>query len=549
MKEFSVLIGGKAGDGIRQAGVVLGRILGRMGYYVFVYDDYPSVIRGSHNFAIVRAADEKILSHRPRVDAIIALNRDTYDKHSWRLHEDGIIIYESEEMQLEDGLGIPFTKIVRDKKYPLLTRNSLAIGCLAGAFGIPLDIVEATLRAAFKKYIGENIELARLGHQKGSELRVRFVPKLNKPGKPIMTGNEAIALGAVKAGLKMYIAYPMTPASAILHYLAAHEDDLNVVTMQPENEIAVAVMAIGASYAGVRAMVATAGGSFALMNEALSLIGQSETPVVFVVGQRPAPSTGVPTYTSQADLLWVIRAGHGEFIRVVVAPGNVDEAFYLAGRAMNLSWKYQVPSIVLLDKHLAESNMSVEFNEDLIKPEEPLLWDGKRDYKRYKFTENGVSPLAFPGTPHAVVKATSYEHDEYGITTEDAKSIAKMQKKRFRKLKPLLNELKEEETVKVCGQGDTALITWGSTKGAAIETAEKMGLKVIQPLYLEPFPVWAVKDAIKGVSKLIDVEVNFTGQLATILKREGIQVDYTVLRYDGRPFTPDELEERLKGVI
>ena len=548
MEEYSVLIGGQAGDGIRQAGVVIGRIFSRMGYYAFVYDDYPSVIRGSHNFSVVRAADERMLGHRTRVDAAIALNEETNDRHRWRLYDDGLMIYDSGEVEGAEGLGIPMKQTTKEKKYPLLTRNSYAIGALAGAFDVPLGVVEDTLKATFRRYIEENVELAGMGHQQGSEVRTRSVTRKDSPPRPLMTGNEAIALGAVKAGLKMYVAYPMTPTSAVLHYLAAHEDELNVVTAHPENEIAVAIMAIGAAYAGVRTMVGTAGGGFALMNEAFSLTGQSEVPVVFVVGQRPAPSTGVPTYTAQADLLWTIRAGHGEFVRVVVAPGDVDEAFYLAGRAMNLAWKYQIPAVILLDKHLAESNMTAEFDEDLVEPDDPLLWDGRGEYKRYTITEDGVSPLAFPGTPGIVVKGTSKEHDEHGITTEDAGGVARMQEKRFAKSEALLTELRGDETVKVYGLGDVALITWGSTKGAAVEVASRMGLRVIQPLYVEPFPTWAVMEALEGVETTIDVEVNLTGQLATILEREGIRVDSRVLRYDGRPFTADELEEGLGEV-
>jgi 2-oxoglutarate ferredoxin oxidoreductase subunit alpha len=377
------------------------------------------------------------------------------------------------------------------------------------------------------------------------------VSKLGQKPQPLVSGNEAISLGAVKAGLNMYIAYPMTPASAILHYLAANESELGVVTVHPESEIGVALMALGAAYAGARTMVGTSGGGFALMNEALSLAGQGELPIVIVEVQRPGPSTGVPTYTAQGDLGFVVHAGHGDILRVVLAPGDAEEAFYTAGLALNLAWKFQIPTFVLSDKHLSESIFSFEGDLDKIKPEKPLLWNNHGEYKRYSDTQNGISPLAFPGNPSAIVKATSYEHDENGITTEEPEAISQMQRKRLRKRKTLEDELEQYETVKVYGNPDskTVLLCWGSTKGACIEVAEALDLKVVQPLLLEPMPVKALKKALFGADKIIDVEVNTTGQLAKLVSGHGICIDDMVLRFDGRPFTADVLLDNIKEVL
>ena len=552
MREYSVLIGGQAGDGVRQAGQMVARIFNRLGYYVFGYDDYPSLIRGGHNFSLVRAAEKRVLNHNPEVDVIIALNKETVEKHAWRLNNNSLVIFDGKEQIGVEGskvLAVPMSAEVRKRRYHPLTRNTYALGIMAGALQIPLEILKDVVRSMLRKHVEENLELAELGYEEGKNHAIRRVEKLDNDPRPVLTGNEAVALGAAKAGLRFYIGYPMTPASSLLHYLAAHEDELNVITVHPENEIGVAMMAIGAAYAGARTMVGTAGGGFALMVESLSLTGQNEIPVVFVVNQRPAPATGVPTYTAQSDLHFVLNAGHGEFPRVVVSPGDVDEAFYLAGKALNLAWKYQVPAIILSDKHLAESYMTATFDESRVKPEEPVLWKPNGEFKRYLDTETGVSPMAFPGTPGAIVKATSYEHDEYGITTEEPEVITKMVEKRMRKVKYIVEELKREETVKVYGEGETAIVTWGSTKGAVVEAAEKLGLKVIQPLYLEPFPTWAMEEALKGVKKLIDVEVNYGGALARLLKTYGIHVDAKILRYDGRPWTPHELEERLREVV
>jgi len=549
MKEISILIGGKAGDGIRQAGHVIARILIRIGYRIFFYDDYPSLIRGGHNFSIIRSSEKRILAHKDTVDIIIALNQDTVDNHKHRLNADGTILYDSKKSDAQ-GIGIDFMDIVKKFDGKPIMRNTAAVGALAGILNLEWSVLEKVIMDAVEKDSDLNLKIARYAYDR-IETPLKSVPKLDQKPLPLVSGNEAIALGAVKAGLNMYIAYPMTPASSILHYLAAYENELGVVTVHPESEIGVALIALGAAYAGARAMVGTSGGGFALMTEALSLAGQGELPMVIVEGQRPGPSTGVPTYTMQGDLAFVVHAGHGEFLRVVLAPGDAEEAFYTAGLAMNLAWKFQIPVLVLSDKHLSESMYSFETDLDKVKPENPLLWDNQGEYKRYLDTQNGISPLAFPGNPSAIVKATSYEHDENGITTEDPEAIARMQSKRLRKKKALEDALEKHETVKVYGNPDskTVLLCWGSTKGACIEVAEALNLKVVQPLVLEPLPIEPLKKALSGADKIIDVEVNATGQLAKLLSSHGLCIDDMILRFDARPFTVDVLLENVKEVL
>ncbi|MBW1607723.1 MAG: 2-oxoacid:acceptor oxidoreductase subunit alpha [Deltaproteobacteria bacterium] len=549
MKEISILVGGKAGDGIRQAGHIIARLLNRMGYRIFFYDDYPSLIRGGHNFSIIRAAEKRIVAHKETVDVIVALNQDAVEKHKHRLNTGGIILYDSKKSDAE-GLGLDFMEIVKKFDGKPIMRNTAAIGALAGVLNIEWSVLEKVIMDAVEKDVGLNLKIAQHAYDR-IETPSKSVPKLDQKSLPLVSGNEAIALGAVKAGLNMYIAYPMTPASAILHYLAAHENELGVVTVHPESEIGVALMALGAAYAGARTMVGTSGGGFALMTEALSLAGQGELPMVIVESQRPGPSTGVPTYTMQGDLAFVVHAGHGEILRVVLAPGDADEAFYTAGLAMNLAWKFQIPTFVLTDKHLSESIFSFEADLDKVKPEKPLLWNNQGEYKRYIDTQNGISPLAFPGNPSAIVKATSYEHDESGIATEEPEVISRMQRKRLRKRKALEDELEKYETVNVYGNPDskTALFCWGSTKGACIEVAEALDLKVVQPLILEPLPVEALKKALSGADKIIDVEVNATGQLAKLVAGHGFCIDDMILRFDARPFTVDVLLDNVKEVL
>ena len=471
------------------------------------------------------------------------------DNHKHRLNTDGIILYDAKKADAQ-GLGIDFMDIVKASGGKPIMRNTAAIGALAGILNLEWSVLEKDIKGSIGKEIDLNLKIARSAYDRvGTGLKP--VPKLDQKPLPLVTGNEAIALGAVKAGLNMYIAYPMTPASAILHYLAEHEAELGVVTVHPESEIGVALMALGSAYAGARTMVGTSGGGFALMTEALSLAGQSEIPMVIVECQRAGPSTGVPTYTMQADLNFVIHAGHGDLMRVVLAPGDADEAFYTAGLAMNIAWKFQIPTFVLSDKHVSESIFSFDPDLDRIEPEKALLWDGQGEYKRYLDAENGISPLAFPGNPKAIVKVTSYEHDENGITTEEAEQIARMQQKRLRKRTALSKELDKYDTVKIYGNpaSKTALLCWGSTKGACIEVAETLDLRVVQPVVLEPLPVESLKKALSGVEKIIDVEENATGQLARLIAGRGLCIDDMILRFDARPFTVDDLLGSVKEVL
>jgi len=352
--------------------------------------------------------------------------------------------------------------------------------------------------------------------------------------------------------LQDYIAYPMTPTTPLLHFLAERADEFSLKVIHPESEIGVMLMALGFAYAGERAAVGTSGGGFCLMTEGLSLSGMSETPVVIVLGQRPGPSTGLPTYSGQADLRFALSAGQGEFPRFIVAPGDLEEAYFWSALALNLAWKYQIPAIVLTDKNLNEGigNFDMGSVEEI--PEIlPIVWDGKTPYKRYEDEEGGVSPLAFAPRKDAVIKTNSYEHDEFGITTEDGIITRKMQDKRLRKERLLRDELKGFRQVNRCGDknSSTALLCWGSNKGVCTELAQKLGLKMVQPVVLSPFPEDAFREAVRGIEKLIVVENNATGQLAGLIRSHGFRADRMILKYDGRPFALDELEIRVKEAI
>ena len=549
MQECSILVGGQADDGIRQVGNLVAGMMGRLGYRIYFWDDYPSLIRGGHNFSVVRAGKSRIEARSDDLDLIVALNADTVGKHSEHLKPDGIVIHDSDVVDAA-GIGIPLTSLVKQAGGKPIMRNTAALAATGKVLGIDWSTVRDVVESGISKETQLNLKIAEAAYKTAGEPGFHL-KKTGKEPLPLIQGNEAIALGAARAGLNLYIAYPMTPASSVLHFLARYEEELGLVTYHPENEIAAVISAVGGAYAGARTMVGSSGGGFALMVEGLSLCGQSETPVVFVVSQRPGPSTGVPTYTMQGDLGFVLSAGHGEFVRFVVAPGDPDEAFLLTGLAINTAWKHQIPALVLTDKNLSESTYSFESKGTEVTRDDAVLWGGEGEYKRYLAAEDGISPLAFPATKGAVVKGTSYEHDECGITTEEPAGIAAMHEKRLSKLPFLRREVDRMEAVKVYGdkKSPTALLAWGSTKGACIEVARVMGLRVVQPLVMEPFPVKAMKEALKGAKNLIGVEVNATGSLGKLLACYGIHLDETILKYDGRPFTVDGLRKRVEEVI
>jgi 2-oxoglutarate ferredoxin oxidoreductase subunit alpha len=356
----------------------------------------------------------------------------------------------------------------------------------------------------------------------------------------------------VRGGLEAYISYPMTPSSSLLHFLAEEQEDLGITVVHPENEIAVILMALGFASAGKRAAVGTSGGGFCLMTEGLSLAGMAELPVVLLVSQRTGPSTGLPTYTGQADLLFVLHAGQGEFPRLIVAPGTTEEALYWSAVAMNIAWEFQVPAFILSDKTLSESTYSTDISLVPKIPESTIpLWDGTSPYRRYLDTPSGISPLAFPGTEGAVVKVDSYSHDEAGITTEEADLVDLMAKKRLRKEVHLKQAMSRYPQVNISGNaaGMVALLCWGSTAGVCDEVARPLGLRVVRPVVLSPFPEEALWKALEGAGMVIVVEENATAQLATLAGQHGIICDKKILRYDGRAFTPENLREKIREVL
>jgi 2-oxoglutarate ferredoxin oxidoreductase subunit alpha len=548
-QEVSVLIGGRAGDGINSAGGVIAHFLNHLGYFPYLYFDYPSLIRGGHNFAIIRSSEKPIGVHRDVVDFVLALNQDTVARHGARFHKKTVVVFNADVVHAE-GQGVSVKKILTDEKAPAIMGNSAVIGAFAKAAGIPWDTVNTVFSAHMPKGADLNLRVALRAYDQVNT--VSPVTSLGGRRLSLISGNEAIGLGMVAGGLSAYVSYPMTPSSSLLHFLADNASMFGITVVHPENEIAVMLMALGLSYGGQRAAVGTSGGGFCLMAEGLSLAGMAEIPVVVVMSQRTGPSTGLPTYTAQSDLHFILNAGQGEFPRFVVAPGNAQEAYFWSAVAMNIAGKYQIPAFILADKTLSEGVYGVDPSKiQNVRVDEPLSWDGTEPYRRYADTLTGISPVTFPGTKGAVVKVNSYAHDEYGITTEDAGSVMQMSNKRIRKAAHLSTEMEIFETVFTNGFPDakTAIACWGSVKGVCFEVADELGLRAVQPVVLSPFPKVQCTSALKGIRHLMVVEENATGQLAALLRLHGIFPDATVLQYDGRPFTPDPLLSRIREVI
>ncbi len=547
--DYSILIGGAAGQGSRKAALIIAKLLSSFGYQIFIYDEYQSLIRGGHSFSHIRATKGKALSHREKIDFLLALDKETIDRHAQHLDKEGIIIYNSDKasLQRKQSVAIAIDSIASEYKADKIMANTALVAGFGKTVGIDWPSLKKLFKQEFKRFQDLNLKIARASFEATEQLIT--IKKLNQKAKPLLTGNQAIALGAVKAGLNLYIAYPMTPATGILHCLAAKRKDLQVAVSQLENEIAVINAAIGSAYAGARTMVGSSGGGFALMTEALSLAAQSEIPIVIVESQRMSPGSGVPTYNGQGDLLFSLAAGHGDIIRFVVAPGDAEEAFYWSGKLLNLSWQYQTPSILLVDKEVSESTFS--FDESLlaqVRYEKAILrQDKKKEYLRYRDTTTGISPLAFPGEKNIQVKANSYEHDQAGLTVEEGEKVAVMQAKRLRKFQAMEKAVSQMDAVNVFGdkQSDKALIAWGSTKGPAKEAAEQLGLRMVQPVVLEPFPAKAMARALAGVKKIALAETNGLAQLGEVLARFGITVDKKILKYDARPFLPEEIKREL----
>jgi 2-oxoglutarate ferredoxin oxidoreductase subunit alpha len=567
--DFNFMIGGEAGQGVQSVGFLLAKVFARGGYHIFADQDYESRVRGGHNFFRVRVSKDKVDAIAQKVDVLIALDSDSIELHRAEMARRGIAIFDGEKakgVKGENGslLSVPLERLADDKAGSRLMMNTVALGAALAAVKYDLSILNTVVVDWLGKgdAADNNIAAARAGyHHFRSEHRGDFreIKPFAEARRMLLNGNEALSLGAIAAGCKFMAAYPMTPASSIMEYMAAKSRELDLVMVHAEDEIAAINMAIGAAYAGVRAMTATSGSGLALMVEGMGLAGITETPIVIVDAQRPGPAVGLPTRTEQGDLQFVLHAHPGDFPRVLLAPSTVEDAFWTAVKAFNLADKYQLPVIILTDQHLASSYCTVdELDLSKVTVERGALFSEKEgdpsEYMRHKVTRSGISPRAFPGLSKALVVTDCDEHDEKGHLTEDADERKAQVEKRLRKMVPLKKEMGRPQKYGSQRAG-TTLIGWGSTYGAIREAVDILRkddfpVNMLHLNELWPFPAEAVNGAIEKAENSYVIESNATGQLARLIKAEtGRDVTGRILKFDGRPLTPTYIVEAVKKEV
>jgi len=548
--EVNVLIGGEAGQGLVTLGELLAKSLVRAGYFIVVAQSYHSRIRGGHNTYTIRASAEKIVAPREEVDLLVALNPETVALHTRELSAGGLTIVDKGfETTSDNCLQVPYVEL-GEKQFS----NVVALGVVSFLLGLELEMVGKALDDAFGKKAPElaekNMQILQESYRWCSQQGVNF-SKLAPPSdlrkRLLMNGNEAIAMGAMSAGVKFCSFYPMTPATSIALNLAAQASSMGLVVEQAEDEIAAINMSIGASFAGAPSIVPTSGGGFALMTEGVSLAGMSETPLVIVVAQRPGPATGLPTRTEQADLEFVLHSGHGEFPRAIFSPGTVEECFWLTRKAFEVAAKSQGPVFILTDQFLADSARAIEpFDLASIATVEAGLEKDSSDlpYFRYNIYESGVSPRLLPGMSKHLVVAGSDEHPVDGHLTEDLGVRKFMVEKRLRKEEEIISEIVPPE-IQGEEKPDLLLVTWGSSKGAILEAAAKLRNDSARVGTLHFSQVWPLVPhqflgVLQDAREVVCVEGNALGQLARLIRREtGFDFHRRVLRYDGLPITPE----------
>jgi len=573
---FAVSIGGAAGQGVATPGNIFARIFARRGLHLLAYNAYQSIIRGGHTFLTVRTGPEKITSFGDHIDLLIPLNQDTMDRHLRLLGPGAAVVYNGDAIkpgEAPEGVRLcplPVSELSQNSRNKV-EQNTLAVAAALSMMGIGFQPLEEVLAQQFKKkgdaVVTENVESARNAYHYSTEHFEPFPRPLpmTENRKAVLTGNMALAMGGAAAGVKFYCAYPMSPSTGVLHWMAAHARKAGIMVRQVEDEIGVVNMAIGAAHAGVRSMCATSGGGFALMTEGLGLAAMIETPVVVIDVQRAGPSTGVPTKTEQGDLWQMLGAGHGDYPRLIATPTDILDCFKIIPEIFNLVDRFQCPGIVLGDLLLSEGHSSVDpedldFDVEIDRGEliTSANGNGANGYKRYLFTESGISPRAIPGVPHHTHTVASDEHMEDGVLISDeftnpVKRRAMMEK-RQRKVAGIEAAV-PPPALTGPPDADVTLIGWGSTKGViqeAVEMLNEEGISAnqLQIRWMVPLHGERIVEILRDCRHTIIVENNYSGQFARYLRSETSFVpDGHIRKYDGEPFMPHHIVEAVKDQL
>lgn len=569
--DFAFAIGGAAGQGIATPGNILSRIFVRRGLSLYAYNAYQSIIRGGHIFLTVRVKNGPVASHGDKLDLLLCLNQDTMTRHARHVTSGGHVIYNGDDVkpaEVRDGVelcGLPIKELT-DNHRNKLVQNTVALGAMLNLMGLEFGVLRDALRLQFQRkgddVVEENVRMARTGFDYAKEHFHAIPDPLPEGSKPlaVWTGNDALAMGGAAAGVKFYVAYPMSPSSGILHWMAKNGRELGIMVRQIEDEIGVANVAIGAAHTGCRTMCGTSGGGFALMTEAVGAAAMMEVPLVFINVQRAGPSTGVPTKTEQGDLWQALGASQGDFERILVAPKDALDAFDTIPELFNLVDRYQCPGIVLSDLLISEGTFSVDPADVNMHPEidrGELITEGRETdgYRRYADTESGVSPRALPGLEGHVHVAATDEHDEDGVLISDEftnpHKRRQMVEKRARKLGSFFDRVAPPELIGPA-DADVTLVGFGSTEGVIREArtllAEKnVSTNQLAVKWIKPFHADAVTGILDKAKKILVVENNYSGQFARYLRSEtGIRADGHIRKYDGEPFQPHHV---VNGVL
>ena len=568
--KFSWKIGGEAGFGIMTIGLSFSKIATRLGYQIYDYNEYPSLIRGGHNTYEVVVSDQKISAGRWAIDCLVCLNKATFDLDKHRLTPASLVVYDPEEFEPEGNyqkIPVPFKKFKKEWQVQQLMVNTIALGAslalLGGELQFFYDLINQQFGKKGQEVINFNEKLAKVGFdyvQKAFPNQIKpLLIKREASQKLVMVGNDAFSLGAAIADCRFYAAYPMTPSSTVLTTLASWQSQTGMVVRHSEDELAAVNTALWAEFTGVRSAVGTSGGGFALMTEALSFAGIAEIPLVVYLAQRPGPATGMPTWTEQGDLLFAVFAGHGEFPKIILAPGDVEETVILTTKAFDLADIYQTPVIVITDKSLAESHLSLEKSavQTFISKYKPdygkiIKRADSLPYLRYQLTPDGISPQLIPGQKGVFYQANSYEHLEDGHTTEDAAArVAQVKKRSQKTVTYLKNHFHAPAVYGDMAQAKAVFVSWGGNKGVIVEAQkilsdQGLATAFIHFTHLFPMDVSQVSALFNSSRRYVLIENNSQAQFGQLLRMQtGIDIKEKILKYDGRPFWPEEIAQYL----
>ncbi len=577
--DLAIAIGGAAGQGIATPGDILARIFVRRGLHLNAYNAYQSIIRGGHIFLTLRTSEQVVHTYGDKLDVLIPLNQDTMNRHLKLMKSGSVVLFNSDKIHpgtAAKGVQLcPFSvKELAPKVRGDLVQNTVALAAVLRLIGVEFNTLKGILTLQFKRksdaVVAENVGVARAGYDYAGEHFRPFPFTLPDTGKKLafLEGNQALAMGGAAAGVRFYCAYPMSPATGVLHWMARHARQMGIMVRQVEDELAVINMAIGAAHTGCRAMCATSGGGFALMTEALGAASMMEIPVVCIDVQRAGPATGVPTKTEQGDLWQALGAGQGDYPRVIVAPTTITDCFKTVPELFNLADKFQCPGIILTDLLLSEGRSSVdpaELNFDVpIDRGEVIGLNGdvppaNGEYKRFALTKSGVSPRALPGAPGYVHVVATDEHDEDGTLLSDEFTNARRRQlsheKRMRKMKGILPLIKSPRLFGPT-KAKVTLLGWGSTEGVIREALEKLAEEEqiiannLQIKWLVPLHTKAILAILSKSKKVIIVENNYSGQFGRYLRSEsGFDADGHIRKYDGEPFMPHHIVQGVKKIL